>query len=160
MEIGRHSYIGKTGSDISTPVTIGNYTSIAPYVQMHARTDHSCITNPLFASTHQFRKTYPPVTSRREIVIGSDVWIGRNAILLGGITIGHGAIIGAYAVVAKDVHPYAIVVGNPIRILRYRFVPQVVVKLLELCWWDWPDDLIQERLNDFTDVNILIAKYG
>ncbi len=160
MEIGRHSYIGSTGSDIAVPVTIGNYTSISNFVHMQARTDHSCIPHPEYVSTHQFKGTYPDVTSRRKIVIGSDVWIGRNVVLLGGITIGHGAIIGAYAVVAKDIHPYAIVVGNPVKILRYRFVPQIVAKLLEIRWWDWPDDLIKERAEDFKDIRTFCSKYG
>lgn len=68
--------------------------------------------------------------------IGSDVWIGDNAAVRRGITIGHGAIIGMSAVVVKDVPPYAIVVGNPGRIVRYRFSEEIVGALLELEWWN------------------------
>ena len=89
-------------------------------------------------------------------MIGSDVWIGRNAVLLGGITIGHGAIIGAFSVVAKDVPPYAVVVGNPAKVIRYRFVPQIVSRLLELAWWDWTDEEVQERMNQLMDIHLLL----
>ncbi len=63
--------------------------------------------------------------------------------ILGGVTIGHGAVIGAGAVVTKDVPPYAIVVGNPARVLRYRFSPELIGKLLDAKWWDLPADVIK-----------------
>lgn len=160
MKIGRHSYIGSTGSDISASVTIGNYTSIAPYVQMHSRTQHACIADPALVSTSPRIPGYPDVSSRDTIVIGSDVWIGRNAVLLGGITIGHGAIIGAYAVVAKDVPPFAIVVGNPCVIKRYRFGPKQIDKLLRVQWWEWDDATIAARRDDLRRIDVFLHKYG
>lgn len=69
--------------------------------------------------------------------IGNDVWIGASAWLKDGITVGDGAIIGAHAVVTKDVPPYAIVVGSPARILRYRFDDAMIERLQRLCWWDY-----------------------
>ena len=75
----------------------------------------------------------PPQTT-----IGNDVWIGCNAVVMSGLTVGDGAVIGGGAVVTKDVPPYAIVVGNPARILRYRFGPEIIAELLALRWWDLP----------------------
>lgn len=71
--------------------------------------------------------------------VGNDVWIGRSAILLSGISIGDGAVIGAGAVVTKDVPAYAIVAGNPAKIIRYRFDLQIINKLQEVRWWDMPE---------------------
>lgn len=75
-----------------------------------------------------------------DTVIGNDVWIGSEAIIMPGITIGHGAIIGTRALVTRNVAPYAIVGGNPAREIRKRFAEQEIAMLLELAWWDWPED--------------------
>lgn len=72
----------------------------------------------------------------REVTMGSDVWVGRDVYVKGGITIGHGAVIAAKSVVTKDVPPYAIVGGNPARIIRYRFDEKTIADLLQLRWWD------------------------
>ncbi|MFD3191770.1 CatB-related O-acetyltransferase [Sedimentitalea sp. HM32M-2] len=77
-----------------------------------------------------------------DTVIGNDVWIGYGALILPGVTIGDGAIVGAGAVVAADVAPYGVVAGNPARRVRDRFAPEVVARLLELRWWDWPAEHI------------------
>jgi virginiamycin A acetyltransferase len=78
----------------------------------------------------------------RDTVVGSDVWIGREAMILSGARIGDGAIVGAGAVVAGEVRPYAVVVGNPAREVRRRFDDATVAALLALRWWDWPADAI------------------
>jgi acetyltransferase-like isoleucine patch superfamily enzyme len=77
------------------------------------------------------------IPSNKKIMIGNDVWIGANAILLPGITIGDGAVIGAGAVVTKDVPPYAIVGGVPAKLIRYRFSPDEIEILLRVKWWNW-----------------------
>ena len=82
------------------------------------------------------------------IVIGNDVFIGMNVSILDGVTIGDGAIIGAGAIVAKDIPPYAIAVGNPIKVIKYRFDPEIIEKLHKVQWWNF-------RYNDFT----LVEKY-
>ena len=79
--------------------------------------------------------------------IGNDVWLGYRAVVLSGVTVGDGGVVGAGAVVASDVPPYAIVAGNPARIVRYRFPQEVVAKLLELRWWDWPLEKIRRHLD-------------
>lgn len=154
MTIGKGSRVAQTGSDITAQVTVGNYTSIAPYVQMHSLTQHSCIQDRRLVSTAQL-PGYPQTHSEEKITIGSDVWIGRNAVLLGNITIGHGAIIGAFSVVAKDVPPYAVVVGNPATIKRYRFTEQQIAKLLEIKWWDWSEEEIEQNKDKLLDIGLL-----
>ncbi|GAB7189385.1 hypothetical protein NUM3379_00910 [Kineococcus sp. NUM-3379] len=78
----------------------------------------------------------------RPQVIGNDVWIGHGAIVLGAVTVGHGAIVGAGAVVTRDVPPYAVVVGNPARVARHRFAPEIVDALLRIAWWNWTEERI------------------
>ncbi|MPM08230.1 Virginiamycin A acetyltransferase [bioreactor metagenome] len=84
--------------------------------------------------------------NKGDIVIGSDVWIGYEVVILAGVTIGDGAIIGARAVVTKDVPPYTIVGGAPARPIRKRFSEEIVSALLELRWWDWPREKIRENI--------------
>lgn len=82
----------------------------------------------------------------KDTVVGNDVWIGHGAIVMPGVTIGSGAIIAASAVVTRDVPPYAIVGGNPAKVIRQRFSDEVVADLLDIAWWDWPIDRIEARL--------------
>lgn len=81
--------------------------------------------------------------------IGHDVWIGRAAIVLPGRAIGTGAVVGAGAVVTKDVAPYAIVAGNPARMLRPRFPEAIAERLTRLSWWDWPHAVLRRAIPDF-----------
>ncbi len=92
-------------------------------------------------------KSYP---SRGDTVVGNDVWIGYRAALLPGVKIGDGAIIGAYAVVTKDVPPYAIVGGNPAREIRQRFSPGHVERLRQLRWWNWDPEKITRNVHLLT----------
>lgn len=100
-------------------------------------------------------KTYP---QKGDIVIGNDVWIGYNATILAGVTIGHGAIIAANATVTKDVEPYSIVGGNPAQLIRKRFSNETIEKLLAIAWWDWDLEKITRNVqhltgNDFGKIN-------
>ena len=88
----------------------------------------------------------PRIPSRGDTVIGNDVWIGRDAMVMPGVTVGDGAIIGARAVVAADVPPYAIVVGNPARLIRRRFSDEEIAQLLRIAWWNWPIEMITEHV--------------
>ena len=90
---------------------------------------------------------YEVITRKGDILIGNDVWIGYEAVILSGVTIGDGAIIGTRAVVTKDVPPYTIVGGVPARPLRKRFTEEVIEKLLKICWWNWPDHKVKEHLD-------------
>ena len=81
-----------------------------------------------------------------DTVIGSDVWIGSEAIIMPGITIGHGAVIGTRALVTRDVEPYTIVGGNPAKPIRKRFAEPDIAKLLEMTWWDWSLDALERAM--------------
>jgi virginiamycin A acetyltransferase len=96
-------------------------------------------------------KTYP---NRGDIVVGNDVWLGYKSVVMSGVTIGDGAIIGAYSVVTKDVPPYAIVGGNPAKIIRNRFSDSDVERLLKLAWWDWDFDKISRNVQHLTGNNL------
>ena len=159
--LGRHSYIGGEGL-ITTPTYVGAFTSIAPRVRIKERENHACVANPLLVAqtTHRHIPGYPHVDSLHGVTIGNDVWIGDGVIVLAPVTIGDGARIGAHAVVAKDVPPYAVVVGNPATVKKYRFDRETVKALLTIRWWEWPDEVIAERAEDLRDVRVLVAKYG
>lgn len=86
-------------------------------------------------------------------VIGNDVWIGTNAIIFGGIKIGNGAIVGAGAIVTKDVPAYAIVVGNPARVLKYRFSSLEIQKLEKIQWWNWSEEKLKRNSQLFSHNN-------
>lgn len=86
------------------------------------------------------------VTSKGDTNVGNDVWIGNSATIMQGINIGHGAIIGTNALVTKDVEPYTIVGGNPAKPIRKRFDDKTIELLLELAWWDWSLDKIEQHL--------------
>ena len=94
---------------------------------------------------------------KRELTIGSDVWIGQGAKLINAVTIGHGAIIGAYAVVREDVPPYAIVIGNPAKILKYRFNETIINQLLQIKWWErFTDEEIIFEMPNTNDIEEFI----
>ena len=88
------------------------------------------------------------------IVIGNDVWIGFEAVILSGVTIGDGAIIGARSVVTRDVPPYAIVGGAPARLIRPRFPEETVEALLRIRWWDWPEEKLRRHIADIQSGNL------
>lgn len=96
-------------------------------------------------------KAYPGKGDTR---IGNDVWIGYRAAIMPGVNIGDGAIIGAYAVVTKDVAPYSVIGGNPAQEIRKRFSQQDIERLLKIRWWDWPIEKISRNVQLLTSSNI------
>jgi len=92
-------------------------------------------------------RSYP---QKGDLVIGNDVWIGHNATIMAGVTIGHGAIIATNSTVVKDIPPYSIVGGNPAQLIRMRFTESQIERLLELQWWDWPLEKITENVHLLT----------
>lgn len=89
-----------------------------------------------------------------EIIIGNDVWIGYEAVIMSGVKIGDGAIIATRAVVTKDVEPYTIVGGIPAKEIRKRFDDETISKLEEMCWWDWDYEKIKSNIHTITSGNI------
>lgn len=127
-------YKGDTGR-----VIIGRFCSIAGDVQFTPGGQHRAD----WISTYPFGSlvgvpNLSEVSGKGDIVVGNDVWIGKGAAILSGVTVGHGAVIGSYSVVSRPVRPYAVVVGNPAREARRRFTDDVVESLLRVAWWDWP----------------------
>lgn len=127
-------------------VTIGSYCSIADGVTVFVGGNHRVdwVTTFPIRVMMQFLKEPEEgvVVSKGDVIIGHDVWIGNGATILSGVEIGSGAVIGARAVVANSVPPYAIVVGNPGRVVKKRFSEIQIERLLEICWWDWPPEKV------------------
>ncbi|WP_258098543.1 CatB-related O-acetyltransferase [Marinoscillum pacificum] len=96
-------------------------------------------------------RTYP---QKGDLIIGNDVWIGYNATIMAGVTIGDGAIIATNATVVKDVPPYSIVGGNPAQVIKYRFDEPTKEKLLQLKWWDWPIEKITANVHKLTGLEL------
>lgn len=147
-------------------VTIGRYCSIAAGVGIMPGGNHRTD----WVSTYPFRLRFGlegaltdghPAT-KGDVVIGNDVWIGNDALILSGVTIGDGAVVAAKTVVTKDVPPYAIVAGNPGRVVAHRFTEDERRDLEALRWWDWPEDVILERVEGLngTDVAGFLDRFG
>src|SRR5690606_23584104 len=92
--------------------------------------------------------------NRGDTIVGNDVWIGMEAVILPGIKIGDGAIVAAKSVVTHDVPPYAVVAGNPARMVKMRFDENTVERLLKVAWWDWPQDRISRNLEAIRGADI------
>jgi acetyltransferase-like isoleucine patch superfamily enzyme len=146
---GEYSYIDGKFTPFfweEADLIVGKFCSIAAEltVLMGGQHQHQWISTYPFDAFFPGAGEMPPhKRSKGNIVIGNDVWIGHGVTLLSGINIGNGAVIGAESVVTKDIPPYAIAVGNPAQIKKYRFSTDDISRLLELKWWDWPDDKIR-----------------
>jgi acetyltransferase-like isoleucine patch superfamily enzyme len=135
--IGRNSYVGEF-THISQNVHIGKFTSIGNLCTIGAQ-KHPLEKLTTFPFIELLKSLPQAVTT-----IGSDVWIGSNSVILAGVTVCHGAVIGAGSVVTKDIPPYAIVAGNPARVLRHRFAKDLIAELLMTHWWDLPAEVIKK----------------
>ncbi|GEO09880.1 CatB-related O-acetyltransferase [Segetibacter aerophilus] len=145
--------------------TIGKFCSLGPNLVcgwgIHPL--HGISTSPVFYSTlKQAGFTYSQtdkIQERKPVRIGNDVFIGANVTILDGVTIGDGAVIGAGAVVSKDIPPYAIAVGCPIKILRYRFSPLLIEQLLVIKWWDKDDAVLRSVEKNFFEVQGFVDSF-
>ncbi|MBM3206680.1 MAG: CatB-related O-acetyltransferase [Candidatus Staskawiczbacteria bacterium] len=166
--IGRASYLGP---NCSLPnVDIGNFCSISPNVKVLPYTHPTkgfISTHPSFFSVLKqagfsfvlksiFQETlYTDSMKSKFVIIGSDVWIGEDVKIIGGIRVGDGAIIAAGSIVTKDVPPFAIVGGIPARVIRFRFTDDKIKLLLELKWWYKDFDWIRTKAIFFSEINNL-----
>lgn len=145
---------------IGTKLIIGKFCSIAPEVRFmmdggNHRMDGSTYPFNLFGNGWEaFTPSLDELPIKGDTVIGNDVWIGRRATIMPGVRIGDGAIIAAESVVTKDVEPYTIVGGNPAKVIRKRFSPEVIQELLEIKWWDCGIELINQYIGAIVSGNI------
>lgn len=162
-EIGRFSWGHLTVSSRGpgTMLRVGQFCSFAYGAHIILGGEHRAD----FVSTYRF-PAYPPFkdahlhladdtsVTKGAVVIGNDVWLGHQTLVLSGVTIGDGAVIGAGSVVRHDIPPYAIVAGNPARVAGFRFPPEQIEALLELKWWDWPVGRISSHMDRFMSDDI------
>lgn len=144
VSMGAHSYI-QSGSRVLS-AKIGKFCSIGTncHIGMFEHpVDNISTSSRLYLKLMDDKEFYRDIPS--PAIIGNDVWIGSNATILGGLNIGDGAVIGAGAVVTKDVPPYAIVGGVPARVIRYRFDQKKIDQLETIAWWNWDDEKIKRN---------------
>jgi phosphonate metabolism protein (transferase hexapeptide repeat family) len=155
VELGDYSYV-VNDSDIAY-AGIGKFCSIAAMTRINPgnhpmhRASQAHFTyraSAYFAGEDDEQELFAWRRAHR-VTIGHDAWIGHGAIVLPGRRVGDGAVIAAGAVVTKDVAPYAIVAGNPARLIRARFPQGIAARLQALAWWDWPHDQLRAALRDF-----------
>jgi phosphonate metabolism protein (transferase hexapeptide repeat family) len=160
VEVGDFSYFERHGEAIYTQV--GKFCSIAANVRINALehpmerlTTHKISYRPNeYVKYHSVDGAFRERRREKRVVIGNDVWIGHGAVVMPGVTLGHGCIVGANAVVTRDVEPFQIVAGAPARVLRDRFLPAVKERIIKMKWWDWPLELIARMLPDMQQMNI------
>ena len=159
----RHSFCGYDCTLIDCD--IGSFCSIASQVTAGGGRHpiEYVSTSPVFLSHRDSVKakfSRHPYVWRATTTIGHDVWIGERALIKGGVNIGHGAVVGMGSVVTRDVPASAIVAGNPARLIRNRFPPDVVTALLKMQWWALPDDELRRLAPLFTDPETMLRQEG
>jgi len=144
--LGSYSSVGRYAK--ITHTDIGKYCAISWDITINA------VSHPYeHLTVHSFPYVPAPgfvdkrMQEHKRVVIGNDVWIGANSVIMPGIKIGNGAIIGAGAVVTKDIPDYAIVAGVPAKIIKYRFSQEIIEKLLQLEWWNLEASVIKQNIN-------------
>lgn len=152
IQLPNHSY---TLVPLSKNVHIGAYSSIADECKFHDIGTHLAEVNRKCVYTTNWDSI-----PAKDIIIGNDVWICQGVRILEGVEIGDGAIIGAGAVISKNVPPFAVVVGNPQRIIRMRFTYEQIAALERIKWWLWPHEDIEARMKDMQDIDVFLEKYA
>lgn len=158
--IGRDSYVCdsiiNTGIDFTINngyaahnLQIGKFVSVAIGVEFCMGINHNYLSlstgvSDLFGNDRKNEKVFK-YKQKGQILIQNDVWIGHNSTIMPGVTIGNGAVIAANSHVVRDVPPYAIVGGNPAKVIKYRFEKEIIDKLLTIQWWNWDDDKIKKN---------------
>ena len=140
---------------------VGCFCSIAKDVSIYLGNgfghDIAYVSTYPFSLIHQ--TTFPDIinnsrNTKGDVIIGNDVWIGEDVRIMSGVTIGDGAVIANNSHVVKNVEPYSLVGGNPAKLIKYRFTTKQIEKLLEIKWWNWPDQLINQYTHLLCSENI------
>lgn len=157
LHAGRGTYFDRTINIFSWSdkfhIWLGSYVSIGRDCNFFLHANHrvdwittsSQLWGPVTPEIANMHMEMGHPTCNGDIHVGNDVWIGAKATIMSGIKINHGAVVAAGSVVTKDVPPYAIVGGNPAKIIRYRFTEQQIESLLKIKWWDWEESKIKEH---------------
>jgi virginiamycin A acetyltransferase len=141
---------------------IGKFCAIArdvKFIMNGANHKMNCLsTYPFSIFGNGWERVIPPKADlpfKGDTVVGNDVWIGYDSLIMPGVKIGDGAIIAARSVVVNDVVPYSVVGGNPAKLIKSRFSPETTQSLLEIKWWDWDIEKITRNLENITSTNLL-----
>ncbi len=158
-EVGAYSYISP--NTVIENAQIGRFCSISDHcrIGMGTHNTNQISTSPIF--TQKVNGTKARWVDKnvndspfRTVRVGNDVWIGSRAMILGGVTVGDGAVVGAGAVVTKDVPAYAIVAGVPAKVIKYRFPDRLIELLMDFKWWYYPEDVLREHISRFQKKDI------
>jgi acetyltransferase-like isoleucine patch superfamily enzyme len=167
IEFGSFTYGNPTilnwGEDAK--LKIGKYCSIANEVTIFLGGEHRndwVSTYPFNALSKNYKYIQGHPKTKGDVLIGNDVWIGREAFILSGVKIGDGAVIGARSLISKDVEPYSIVGGNPAKLIKYRFKREIIDELLDIKWWNLELEEIAEIIPLLQSGNVteIIKRYS
>jgi len=162
VSLDENSYLNCNSQ--ASNLVVGKYTSIGPnfFCGWGIHPINGISTAPSFYSVGKPGLklcSTPKIEEHKTTMIGNDVFIGSNVVVLDGITIGDGAVIGAGSVVSKDIPPYAVAVGSPIRVIKYRFTKEQIDSLSRIKWWNFDAEKIKDVEQMFFDVDGFIKKY-
>jgi acetyltransferase-like isoleucine patch superfamily enzyme len=152
MSTGKYTYGTPrvVWGNANAKLVVGKFCSIAGNVVVYLGGNHRVdwVSTFPFGHIHQhvfrsFDGTGHPST-KGDVTIGNDVWIGDNVTIMSGVTIGDGAVVANNSHVVKNVEPYSLVGGNPAKLIKYRFTPQQIGQLLDIQWWNWDDETIEQ----------------
>ena len=162
--LGRNTTIG-FGTNINGPaflgkgasIRIGKYCAIACGLRIRPINHYTGYAN--LQEEFQRKYNFPKLRSvKGPVTIGNNVWIADNVMILSGVSVGDGAVLGAGSIVTKDVPPYSVAVGSPARVIKKRFSEEIIEQLLEIQWWDWPEDKIRRNQKFFsTDFSKVVS---
>jgi acetyltransferase-like isoleucine patch superfamily enzyme len=164
MSIGKYTHgspnVYRANNDDDVELVIGNFCFISDNVNIYlGGSDRSkWVTAYPFGHIHteKFNNFNWVYNSKRkgDVIIGNDVWIGANVVILSGVNIGDGSVILNNSHVVKDIEPYSIVGGNPAKKIKNRFTPEQIEKLLKIKWWYWDDEMINQYISLLCNENI------